>query len=103
MINLRSKMLWPILLCSTAEAMRITPGVPETCESNIQRMQVGNSSKAYEEHLGSGTLFRDNNFPASKSSLFWSHNLPEDAGKIQELYAGRIESWKRPVDIMNLK
>ena len=82
MINLPKTMLWPILLCSTAEAMRITPGVPETCEANIQRMRDGNSTKVYEEHLGSGTLFRDTNFPASKSTLFWSHNLPENAGQI---------------------
>ena len=68
-------------------------------------MRNGNqtATKTFGEHLGSGSLYRDNSFPASKSSLFWSHNLPDKAGKIQELYEGRIESWKRPADIMNLK
>ena len=90
-------------LLLTAEAMRITHGVPETCDANIQRMRDGNTTKIYDEHIGSGTLFRDNSFPASKSTLFWSHNLPDQPGKIQEIYDGRIESWKRPADLMNLK
>lgn len=51
------------------DAVKIS-GVAETCQLNIRRFEQGSTD--YRAYTGTGHLYRDESFPASDSSLFWS-------------------------------
>ena len=52
------------------KAAPVAGQVPETCSFNLERLHLGDG--AFTEYVGTGRQYQDSNFPASRSSLYWT-------------------------------
>ena len=63
------------LFLSIASGLRLKTApqagqIAETCSFNLERLRSG--EKDFTEYIGTKRMYKDSNFPASRSSLFWS-------------------------------
>jgi hypothetical protein len=64
-----------------------------TCSFNLERLRKGDEG-AWENHT-KGELFEDEQFPASRTSLYWN-DYPSSS--VRRTYK-KVTSWKRPSEM----
>ena len=72
-------------------------GVNESCGFNIQR--ATSSRSEFRSKSGGRTLFRDSDFPADESSLFWRNYLYDN--EMPQKFLNEVTGWARPQEILD--
>ena len=85
------KLFYTIL--SVTQSLKIS-NIAETCSFNVERFDLGKND--FTEYQGSGHKYKDVNFPAARSSLYWSQHENEDQEYIDDIYKKYVAFWKRP-------
>jgi hypothetical protein len=110
--SIQNSLVVLLFLQKSTEGVRIRESIAETCQTNFQRLSfspevasgriTAGQPKEFETYLGSGSLYKDASFPANSQSLFWADHLPDNSQELLTAYKTRIDSWKRPSEVMNL-
>lgn len=92
MVNFFSRVVCAL---SVVQAVRVT-GILETCDTNMLRIneaQLGSHLELYEKSQNGE--FKDQTFPAARSSLFWK-SYSTDNFELEMKYTIGVALWSRP-------